>query len=341
MTFKFKNSKGEEVTLNQKEKALASALDEQYGKLMNAAGMVVDITTLTTALKSVSHQKFFEVAPGDYMPINVGEGAFAMELLKWVDFAPATDFEAGNIKLGMDGSKMATADASVSAVKSPIINWGKKISWDLFSVNVAATQGNFDVVLAKERSRKKNWDLGIQKVAFLGAKTVPGVYGLLNQPDVTKNTELITEPLSGMTAAELSTFASKVAGAYRKNCNYSAKPTHFVIPESDFLGLGTPSNAEYPLLTKLQVLENAFKAAFGANFKVLPIAYGDKTVSGLAKNVYALYNFDPDSLEMNIPVQYTSTIANTIDGFTWLNTAYGQYSGVKAYRPKEMLYFEF
>ena len=80
MTFKFKNSKGEEVTLNQKEKALASALDEQYGKLMNAAGMVVDITTLTTALKSVSHQKFFEVAPGDYMPINVGEGAFAMEL---------------------------------------------------------------------------------------------------------------------------------------------------------------------------------------------------------------------------------------------------------------------
>lgn len=339
--FQFKNSKGEAVVLNEKEQSLANALQEQHGKVLNAAGIKIDITTLTTALKSVSHQKFFEVAPGDYMPINVGEGAFSMELLKWVDFAPATDFEAGNIKLGMDGSKMATADAGVDAIKSPIVNWGKKISWDLFSVNIAATQGNFDVVLAKERSRKKNWDLGIQKVAFLGSATNPEIKGLLTQDDVTTETTLITAPLSGMTAAQLSTFASKVAAAYRSNCNYTAKPTHFVIPESDFLGLGTPSNPEYPLLTKLQVLENAFKAAFGANFKILPIAYGDKNVSGLSVNKYALYNFDADSLEMNIPVQYTSTIANTLDGFTWVNTAYGQYSGVKAYRPKEMLYFAY
>lgn len=339
--FQFKNSKGEAVTLSEKEQVLANALDEQHGKVLNAAGIKIDITTLTTALKSVSHQKFFEVAPADYMPVNVGEGAFSMELLKWVDFAPATDFEAGNIKLGMDGSKMATADAGIDAIKSPIINWGKKISWDLFAVNIAASQGNFDLVLAKERSRKKNWDLGIQKVAFLGAETVPGVHGLLTQPDVTKNAELITAPLSGMSATELSTFASKVAGAYRQNCNYTARPTHFVIPESDYLGLVTPSNPDYPLLTKLQVLENAFKGAFGANFKIMPIAYADKAVSGLATNVYALYNFDADSLEMNIPVQYTSTIANTLDGFTWLNTAYGQYSGVKAYRPKEMLYFTY
>lgn len=339
MKYQFKNSKGEVVELSQKEKAIANALEAQNGRMLNAAGIKVDITTLTTALKSVSHQKFFEVAPGDYMPVNVGEGAFQMELLKWVDYSPATDFEAGNIKLGMDGSKMATADASVEGIKSPIINWGKKITWDLFAVNTAATQGNFDLVLSKERSRKKNWDLGIQKIAFLGSASNPNVKGLLTQDNVTKNAELITEPLSGMTATELSTFASKVAAAYRQNCNYSAKPTHFVIPESDFLGLGTPSNAEYPLLTKLEILEKAFQQAFGAGFKILPIAYGDKSVSGLTQNVYALYNFDPDSLEMNIPVQYTSTIANTLDGFTWVNVAYGQYSGVKAYRPKEMLYF--
>lgn len=336
---KFMNSKGEEVTLNEKEQVLANALDAEHGKKLNALGVEVSITTLTTALKSVSEQKFYEIAPADYMPVNVGEGAFGTELLKWVDFSPAGDFEAGNIHLGQDGSKMATADAGIDAVKSPIVNWGKKISWDLFSVNTAAKAGNFDIVLAKEKSRKKNWDLGIQKVAFLGSATMPGVKGLLNQDGVTRNADLIQQPLSGMTAAQLATFASNVATAYRRNAEYTAKPTHFVIPESDFLGLGSPASAEFPMITKLEVLEKALKKVFGEAFKILPLAYGDRAVSGLAQNVYAMYNADADSLEMNIPVQYTATIANTIDGFTWTNTAYGQYSGVKAYRPKEMLYF--
>ena len=44
---------------------------------------------------------------------------------------------------------------------------------------------------------------------------------------------------------------------------------------------------------------------------------------------------------VNIPVDYTSTLANSINGFNWQNAAYGQFTGVKVYRPKEVLYFDY
>jgi ABC-type multidrug transport system fused ATPase/permease subunit len=61
----------------------------------------------------------------------------------------------------------------------------------------------------------------------------------------------------------------------------------------------------------------------------------------LLKNRYALYNKNQDVLEMNIPVSYTSTIAGSYNNFQFQSVAYGQYTGVKVYRPKEILYFDF
>ena len=67
-------------------------------------------------------------------------------------------------------------------------------------------------------------------------------------------------------------------------------------------------------------------------------AYASKAVNGV-KNIYALYNKSEDALRMNIPVDYTNTMANSTNGFQFENTAYGQFTGVTVIRPKEMIYF--
>lgn len=337
----FKNSKGEDVVLNEKEKAVCKAIEKQSKEYLNALGIEIDITTLTTAIKSVSDQKFFEVPVADYLPVAVGEGAFSTELLKYVSYSMGGDFEDGIIKTGTAGSKLAQTDAGVEGIKIPIVNWAKGLNWNLYEIQTAARSGNWDLITAKEKSRKKNWDLGIQKLAFLGSANVPGVEGLLTLSNVDSDTVTIPKSLSSMTAAEFTTFVSKVYAAYRARCNYTAKPTHFVIPESDYNGLIQPYNSNYPLNTRLDYLKQAFEKIGLSKIEILPLSYAQKAISGLDVDRYVMYNADPDSIAMNIPVDYTSTLANTINGFQWENAAYGQYTSVKAYRPLEIIYFDY
>lgn len=80
------------------------------------------------------------------------------------------------------------------------------------------------------------------------------------------------------------------------------------------------------------------------NFKILPNAYGDtayNTDAGIAKQRYVLTNYEEESIRMDVPVDYTNTLANSIDNFNFQNVGYGQFTGVLAYRPAELLYFSF
>jgi hypothetical protein len=74
------------------------------------------------------------------------------------------------------------------------------------------------------------------------------------------------------------------------------------------------------------------------------VAYANKSrnasITGLNKNRYTLLNFNEQSIRMDIPVQYTSTLMNTINGFNFQNVGYGQFTGVQTYRPLETLYFD-
>lgn len=336
--FEIRNSKGEVVVLNAVEKQVANAFQKVYGPIMNAMGVDIPITTLTTIIKSIAEQKFFEVSISDYVPVVVGEGSFGTELLKYASFITGGDFEEGLIFQGTSDGKLALMDAGVEAIKMPIFNWAKKNIWNIFELQTAIKAGNWDIITAKEKSRAKNWQLGIQRMAFIGSSKLPGMKGLLNQDDVTFNTSLITKPLSTMTAAELNAVLAGLPTEYRANASYTANPKLFIIPESDFNGLLSQMSETYPLKTKLQVLTEALQARFGSDFKVLPLAYADKNVSGLSNNVYTLSSYDPDSVAFYIPVDYTPTLANTLNGFTMENAAYGQFSSVKAFRPKEMLY---
>ena len=331
------NSKGEQILLNAKEAKLADVNQ----RFVNSLGYEIPITTLTTIMKKISEQKFFEIAPADYMPVKVGEGSWSTHLTTYRSFNLADDFETGIINLGSGNSRMGMADSAVDSVSIKVNNWGKQIEWNLMELETAAKAGNWDLVTAKERSRKKNFDLGIQKVAFLGMENDPSCRGLLNQSGITSD-DLITKNISSMDADELKVFCAGVLDVYRKNCNRTAWPTHFIIPESDFLGLASPASSSFPIRSTLDLLLETFKVMTkNANFQILPCSYCDKTYSGLGVQRYVLLNYEEESLNMSIPVPYTSTVANSINNFSFQNVAYSQFTGVNVLRPLELLYLDF
>lgn len=358
-----KNEAGQPIVLNAWEKRnaqwLAKTLQNQYGDhpmtpFLNALGYEVAITTLTTVVKQVTEQKFFHVSPADYMPIKVGEGTWSSNLTTFRSFQAADIFESGIINTGVDGSKLSQADAAVDALNIKINNWAKGISWTIFDLELAAKSGNWDLIAAKERARKENWDLGIQRVAFLGARGQNGTggscLGLLNQAGITFNTTLVTAgtgALSAMNYTQLATFQQTVIATYRANCNYTAFPTHLIIPESDYNGLIAQSSPQFPMKSSLQLLEEGFQVICrNKDFKILPLAYaqvanaGGALAAGAATyGQYVLLKYDDASVRMDIPLDYTTTLANSIDNFAFQNAGYGQFTGVLAYRPAEMLYF--
>lgn len=341
---KIYNSKGEEVILNAREKAHALMLQNEFDtKFKNALGFEVPITTLTTIVKKVSEQKFFEVMPADYIPVKVGNGAFSSNLLTYREYEIGGSFADGVINLAKNKGRLASMDAGIDSVSIKIRNWVKSIDWTIFEVNEAAKSGNWDLITAKEKSRLKNWQLGIQEVAFLGLDGDAACVGLLGLIGITTNTDIIQVPISSMSGTDLKQFCETVLNAYRQNCSRTAWPTHFIIPESDYLGLAGMASADFPIRSTLSVLEEVFQTMTkNKNFKILPLTYCDVAYHpGATQQQYVLLNYDEESINMNIPVDYTSTLAGTINNFQYQNTGYGQFTGVQAIRPSEILYFKF
>lgn len=334
---KILNSNGEQVVLNTLEKKVADCVQRQISNL----GYEVDVTTLTTIMKSIVDQKFFEVPPADYFPVKVGEGAWSSNLVTFRSFALGDDFETGLINQGANNSRLAGVDTAVDSVTVKVFNWAKNIGWTLFDLQQFSKTGNFDLIVSKEKSRKKNWDLGIQKIAFLGATSdSTNCQGLLTQSDVTTDTTTITEFMKDMSAASFNAVLTNLYEAYRSNASYTSKPTHFIIPEKDYNGMASQFSSTYPMLSKLEAMQRVLvDLTMKKDFKILSLAYANKTIGG-TYNTYTLLNYDEDSIRMDIPVQYTNTLANSIDNFSFQNVGYGQFSGVKAYRPKEMFYFK-
>jgi hypothetical protein len=265
-------------------------------------------------------------------------------MITYREFSPADDFSTGILNLGSNNARLAQAETGVDAVPVKIYNWAKTMGYTLFDLEQASRSGNWDIVTAKERSRKRNWDLGVQKVAFTGLQGSNNkARGLLNLAGVTTNTTLIQEPISGMTPAELKTFLTALLGAYRTNANFTAFPTHFIMPETDYLGLAAPASSDFPMRSTLDLLLETLRVMTGnPNFQILPLSYADAINNPNSSNqIYTFLNYDEDSIRMDIPVDYNNTLANSLDNFSFQNVGYGQFTGVVAYRPAEVLYFAF
>lgn len=338
---------GEPVTLSRQEQYLADLMQNDVNrKFKNSLGYEVQITTLTTIMKKITEQKFFEIPPADYLPVRVGEGTWSSNLVTYRSFDIADDFSTGIINTGGQNARLATADAGVDSLTINVYNWAKSIGWSIFDLELAAKSGNWDLVSQKERARKRNFDLGIQKIAFLGLSGQNGtngnVLGLLNQQGITNNTTVITKAISSMTPAELKTFTQKVVEAYRSQVARTAWPTHFIIPESDYNGLASQASPDFPIKSTLQLLEETFQIICrNPNFKILPLAYADTAYSGFSYQIYTLLNYSEESLRMDIPLNYTNTLANSLDNFNFQSVAYAQLTGVLAYRPLELMYFTY
>ena len=302
------------------------------------------IDTLSFIRSKVIEQKFYEIPIADYVPVDVGEAAWSEEIIQNISFMTGGGFFDGDIDQGQGGERLATVDAALAPVRMPVRTWAKAANWTIMEIAMAAAASKWDVVSSKLESLKKNWDLGIQQVAFLGHPAVSTITGLLNNAAVTINTSLLPTTVSKMTAAQFATFVAAVLGTYFANTNSTAMPDTLIMPTSDVLGLATPVSSDYPLISKMTYLEDAFKKASGnAGFKILPLAYAQAAqnlAAGIGKQRHVLFKRDPDVLSLSIPVDLTMLEAKSTNGINWQEPAYGQYSGVLATRPREILYMD-
>lgn len=316
-------------------------LTNQIGQVANAAGFKVDIDTLTGIKSRVTTQKFYEVRPSDYMPVEVGDAAWADDILTYTSFDATGSFEAGFVETGSNKGIMEVAETGIEAVRVPTQSWAVAIKYNLMELAAASRSGNWSLIEQKERARLKNWQLGIQKVAFLGSDN-GRLKGLLSQDNVTINATVIAKNISAMTPTEFQTFIQSILPAYNTNAASTAMPDTLLLPTDDFLGLGAPVDPNFPIKSKLEYLTEQMKIMTGnANFRVAPLSYSQSEFNNLGLNRYVLYrSTDAETLRMDIPVDYTTTATDTLEGFEYRSAAYGQFTGCYAYRPLEVLYFD-
>jgi hypothetical protein len=169
------------------------------------------------------------------------------------------------------------------------------------------------------------------------------VPGLLTNTGVTINTSVITKNISTMSYTEFGTFVATVMAAYFLNSNDTVLPDTFEIPYQDWLGLVTPINPQFPNVSMLTYLMDAFKAATGnPNFRMYPCAYGDKANNTAFNNTnrYVLYRNNEETMRMDIPLPFVLRAPMSADNFRWNGVALGQLTGLVIYRVPEVLYFD-
>ena len=319
---------------------------------MSSVGYQIALDTLTWIKKQIIEQVFYQVSISDYVDIAIGEGAFAQAILQNIVLNTSGDFEQGNIGQGIANDRLSQAGAARSSRTIQVMNWAKGIGYSIFEIQQALQASNWDYIASLHEARKENWDLGIQMIAFLGSLGDNSSFpGLLTLSNVNSNTSLITSGtglISAMSVADFNTLVAGLIEAFRANCNRTAYPNTFVMPEDDYNGLGAMvTTAGYSAVSKMDYLKKAFDQMIPGGLKILPSAYaipaqnasrGLNSDSGFHR--YLLYRKDPKTVRMDIPVDITVTQPNTLNNFQFQDAAYGQYTGVAAYRPLELLYFD-
>lgn len=307
-------------------------------------GIQKKITTLTAVSKEIIKEKFYEIKNiTDFVDVEVGNRPYMQDVVQFAVATVGGKFEEGVINSGTDNSRKASIDVVVGSQTRHRMDWAKKITYNIFDFKRYSESDLVDLVEEKERALKRHYDLGIQKMIFLGSETNPQITGLLNNPNATVNNTVITKFLSSMSEAEMSAFIQILLNTYMANNNNSAVFNRLVIPTEDYNGLSVPYSS-YNNGSKKDVIEKAFRdvlSGYGAgDFKILPVAYAN------AKNVgdnyiYALYNKDERNIVYDLPVEYTDLGWQPFDNFDFNKVVYSQLGSVVAKRPQELMYFTF
>lgn len=312
----------------------------------NTLGYQYAIQTTQQIRPQVIQQKFYEVAPADFVPIVIGQGAWMEGIITNLQYDTAGDFESGIVDTA-DPSNIAQVSTGIAPVLAKIVTWAKGYTYSTPEVEKALASDNWDVISGKMGALKRNWDLGIQKIAFLGQKSdQAGVPGLLSNSNVNVNTAIITQSISSFSSTQFAAFVAGILSAYFDNSNDTVLPDTFVMPMSDYLGLVTPVSAQFPTVSQITYLLQAFREATqNPNFQIKGLAYSNQAnnagywaVGGT--NRYALYRRNAETVRMDLPVDFLLNAPGTANNFNWQGVGAGQFTGAIVYRPAEFLYFD-
>ena len=292
----------------------------------NNIGIEQNLTTLTRLLAGVQRQKFYQLngqSLNDFIPIEVGTGAYARQLTQFAVAQVGDNFETGIVQPGNAINKDANVDIAVDTISIRNNFWRMKYQATNEIVRMAqVNQETFSYIEEQERARLKTFQLGIQKVAFLG--TSDGLNeGLLNLSGVTVNTTLLPASFATMTTAQLTNFATTAMSTYFALTNSTVFPNTMVIPTNDLAGLATYISSTYP----------------PADFKILHTVY-NQTAGTSGAPRYVLYNRDADTLTMHLSKPYTPYPLYPISALDMISDAEAQFTGVWAKRPQEILYMD-
>ena len=307
----------------------------------DVTGLEATITTLTDIIGGVVETKYYELNGqklSDFCKIEVGRGAYATELMQYASTFVGNNGKQGIVNPTANGiSKDANSSIQIGSIKMPNNFW----RWDYTVTNelVNMAQKNaetFSIIEENEKARKKIWDLMLQDAWFNGLGDGRS-YGLLNQPNVTVNTTLMTAELGDMTDAQFQTFLAKVAGEYNKVSNYAISFNRMLIPSEQYFALTQPYGTFG--LNRLQVLEDAMKRIVGADFKIVHAKYcTGASAQGGNKGRYVFYNDDADNVCAYLPVPYTPMPLFPQGSLDLISQAHGQFVTPFVKRETSMMY---
>ena len=308
----------------------------------NSLGFEQTVTTLTHILAKVQEQKYYTLlgqSLTDFVPVEIGTGSYSGQIFQYRIGKIGDPFESGVVSPGNGVNKDAAVDIEIDGanIKNNFWRFDYTVTKELIEMAKVNAQ-NFSIIEQKEAARLKTYQLGIQRVAFLGLENDTAVKGLLNQSDVTVNTDLLGAKLKDMTLAQMQAFVKGIIDKFCKNNNYTVYPNRLLISSEDYNILGTQWSAEFPSMTVRQVLLEAFKGITGNDFKIVHATYCDN--AGTAGARYVLYNCDPDTLTMYLPRPYTPHPLFPQGSLDLVSQAEAQFTGVWVKRPKELLYLD-
>lgn len=310
-------------------------------KLLNDVGYGdIDITLLTVIEREVSQQKFYQVNPEDFIPFDRTQGGWADYITVLRNFVTAEgNIDAWTRGVDADNSRRGQDSANLQSASLKIHNLAKMISYSLFEIRQSMETGRWNIITEKERARKIDFDISVQRALLLGDENH---LGLLNQPEAQTNATILTSTISSMSAAQFKTFLASLLPTYYELTGMTALPDTFAIAPSDYLGLGVAVDEQYPVFTTmLERLNNVFREMTGnQNAKIVPLAYCEPQFNG-GSYKYALYRKDFDTLRVYEPFSYNVVQGVSIDGMNYQNTAYARISDVFLNRPKEMVYLTY
>lgn len=305
-------------------------------------GLEQTLTTLTQIVAGVQRQKFYTVQGSltDYVPIEMGTGAYGKQIAQFAVAQVGDDFETGIVQPGNGINKDANVDIAIDLISVRNNFWRMKYEATKEILEMARVNAQtFSYIEEQERARLKTFQLGIQKVEFLG--TSDGLnFGLLNQPNITINTSLLPASIQTMTITQLTNFAKTAISTYFANTNSTVFPNTWLMPTASYMALGVPINPEFPIGTIREFLEKAFVAAGApADFKILHTVYNNTAGTG-GRGRHVLYNRNVDTLVMHMPKPYTPYPLYPNGSLDMISDAEAQFTGVWVKRPNELLYMD-